>query len=166
MSDHPSKDCERQVTEFPEHLVDETLLMLQHSWLWGIEVFQYKCNTNGEGRIGFGFAFKNNKEKNRDSDNQNGPKKKDEALQYPNTSLLKYLQVNMATCLFLKQNTSNNISCMWLLLLFRQQWSSFMLFAILLLAEGNFSHAWYLSPETFCVHFRNCRHVASNYKFP
>lgn len=80
MSDHPSQDCERQVTEFPEHLVGEALLMLGHSWIWGIEVFQYICNTNGQGRIGFGFAFKNNMEKNRDSDNQNGPKKKDKAL--------------------------------------------------------------------------------------
>lgn len=93
MSDHPSKDDERQVTVFPEHLVGEALLMLQHSWLSCIKVFQYKCNSNGDGRIGFGFAFKNNMEKNRDSDNQSGPKK-DKTLQYLTT---KYLSSEIST---------------------------------------------------------------------
>lgn len=116
MSDHLSKDHERQETVFPEHLVGEELLMLQHSWLWDVEVFQYKCKTNDDGRIGFGFAFKNNTEKNRDSDNQSGQKKRKKLsnISPQSISLLKYLQVNMSTCLSLKQSILSNISCMWL----------------------------------------------------
>lgn len=81
MSDHPSKALERQIAVFPEHLVGEAFLMLGHSRLWGIQVFQYEGSTNSDGRIGFVFAYKSNMGKSGDCGNQSGPKK-DKLLQY------------------------------------------------------------------------------------
>lgn len=115
MSDHPSKMLERQIAVFPEHLVGEAFLMLGHSWLWGIQVFQYKGSSNGDRRIGFGFASKNNVGKSRDSGNQIRPKKDiSNNTQYlpSEVSTSKYVLIFSSKTEYVEQLS---ISCMWLL---------------------------------------------------